>query len=99
MMQAVDFLRLMQSKPEKLTALGYYVSGGGVVFDGEEAASGIVYPRLLGVDPLEGQRVLMLRVGGTWVIIGVLTGSNPLQMLQVQQSSTDMLLGVMLGEG
>ncbi|HEU4754011.1 MAG TPA: hypothetical protein VFU47_12955 [Armatimonadota bacterium] len=43
-----------------------------VTFDGEDTLSGRTYPKLRGYTPAPGDRVLMLRVGASYVIVGAL---------------------------
>lgn len=48
-----------------------YVSGQpAVVFDGESIASGKTYPYLDSYTPSADDRVVLVPVGGTWLIIG-----------------------------
>lgn len=48
-----------------------YVAGRPqVTFDGESTISGKQYPHLSAYAPTAGDRVLLLRAGRTWVVIG-----------------------------
>lgn len=77
-MDAPEFLDLIRSavpSPEAPSALATiaagYVSGRPqVIFDGELAASARTYAYLSSYTPASGDRVLLLRAGSTWVVLG-----------------------------
>lgn len=70
MIDTVGFLNILgQGKKEDITKLGT-IQGGFVVFDGETVASGKQYAKLkTGITITDG-RVLLIKVGGTYVILG-----------------------------
>ena len=77
-MDAVEFLGIIRQavpSPESPSALATVDAGyaGGrpqLVFDGEDAASGRTYAYVSSYTPAAGDRVLLLRSGRTWVVIG-----------------------------
>jgi len=59
-----DVYRLAKVVPE-------YLSGRPkVIFDGEEEEGGREYPHLDSYSPAAGDRVILMRAGRTWVILG-----------------------------
>ena len=75
-MDANDFIKMFGSKrktpPFRLGKIDpAYTSGQPkVVFDGETTASGKQYTRLSSYTPVASDRVVMVFVGGTYVITG-----------------------------
>jgi hypothetical protein len=70
-----EFLDMLVPEEKKQYRLGKidsaYVSGQSkVIFDGESVASGKSYPRLGSYTPLANDRVLMLCISGSYVILG-----------------------------
>lgn len=75
MINASDFVSLMtpnnNSKSFKLAVVKSISSGKTIVqFDGEEESSNKSYSRLGSYLPTVGDRILLLNVGGTYVIAG-----------------------------
>ena len=71
---AQDFLEMNRQKTEKAFRLGRVdsVTGGlpTIQFDGEETASGKLYAKLDGYSPTTGDRVLLAKVSGTYIVLG-----------------------------
>jgi hypothetical protein len=66
-----------QLAPSRLGICGGVDAAGAVLvtFDGETGQSGRSYPRLASyAAPAAGDRVLLLRVGATWVVVGEVVG-------------------------
>lgn len=76
MIQAEDFLKITQGKEkETVFRLGkidplYSTGRPSIVFDGETTATTKQYPYLSPYAPTAGDRVLLARVAGSYVIIG-----------------------------
>lgn len=71
---AQEFLEMNRQKTEKVFRLGRVdsVTGGlpTIQFDGEETASGKLYAKLDGYSPTTGDRVLLAKVSGTYIVLG-----------------------------
>lgn len=71
---AREFLEMNRQKTEKVFRLGRVdsVTGGlpAILFDGEETASGKLYARLANYSPTTGDRVLLAKVSGTYIVLG-----------------------------
>ena len=71
---AQDFLEMNRQKTDRVFRLGEVdsVSGGlpAILFDGEETASGKLYAKLDGYSPTTGDRVLLAKVSGTYIVLG-----------------------------
>jgi hypothetical protein len=71
---AREFLEMNRQKTEKVFRLGKVdsVTGGlpTIQFDGEETASGKLYAKLDGYSPTTGDRVLLAKVSGTYIVLG-----------------------------
>jgi len=71
---AHEFLEMNRQKTEKVFRLGRVdsVTGGlpTIQFDGEETASGKLYAKLDGYSPTTGDRVLLAKVSGTYIVLG-----------------------------
>lgn len=62
-----------QINPDKPTAMGTVTGTSGGVqiqFDGESQASTKTYKRISPYTPTVGDRVLLVRAGRTWVVLG-----------------------------
>lgn len=73
--ELVDILRSISPAPKSATRLATidpaYASGRPrVTFDGETTLSTRLYPYLSSYAPAAGDRVLLLRSGRTWVVLG-----------------------------
>lgn len=68
-MDSFEFLDLIKEEDKSVFRLGTIVSGK-VKFDGEEAASQKTYKRLGSYTLTNGDRVLLVRIAGTYVILG-----------------------------
>jgi hypothetical protein len=81
MISPMDFLntiRALQPEQESVTKMGAipgtYVSGRpAVIFEGEATATTKTYPYLSSYTPTIGDKVLLIRAGSTWVILGKIT--------------------------
>ncbi len=69
MIEAQDLIEIMQGKGEIIFKLGTIVNGK-VQFDGESTVSGKTYKRLSSYTISNGDRVLLVRIAGTYVILG-----------------------------
>lgn len=71
---AEDFLQMSQPDPKSPFRLGKVVSviNGlpSILFDGEETASGKLYARLDSYTPAVNDRVLLVKVSGTYIVLG-----------------------------
>jgi hypothetical protein len=71
---AREFIEMNTKEPEKIFRLGKVdsVSGGlpAILFDGEETASGKLYAKLSTYSPSTGDRVLLAKVSGTYIVLG-----------------------------
>lgn len=75
MITAEEFVReLVEGKKQRITKLGKVtsVSGGKtfIRFDGEDSASTKGYMKLSSYSPTVGDRVILLRCNGTYIILG-----------------------------
>lgn len=78
MMTPQDFIGVVLGaapKGESVVRLGSidaaYSSGRPkILFDGETVVSGKAYPYLASYTPVAGHRVLLLRAGHAWVVVG-----------------------------
>jgi len=80
MMNSQEFVSIVNELIEKNKDKGAYkigsipsgYSGGepAILFDGEDTPSGKTYKRLGSYTPVAGDRVLLARVAGTYVILG-----------------------------
>ena len=71
---AQDFLEMNRQKTDRVFRLGKVssVTGGlpTIQFDGEETASGKLYAKLGSYSPTTGDRVLLAKVSGTYIVLG-----------------------------
>ena len=71
---AREFIEMNTKEPEKIFRLGKVdsVTGGlpTIQFDGEETASGKLYAKLDGYSPTVGDRALLAKVSGTYIVLG-----------------------------
>ena len=71
---AEEFINLNQPELKSPFRLGRVdsVTGGlpTIQFDGEETASGKLYAKLDGYSPTTGDRVLLAKVSGTYIVLG-----------------------------
>ena len=71
---AQGFLEINRQKTDRVFWLGKVdsVSEGlpAILFDGEETASGKLYAKLDGYSPTTGDRVLLAKVSGTYIVLG-----------------------------
>ncbi len=71
---AQEFLEMNRQKKDRVFRLGKVdsVSGGlpAILFDGEETASGKLYAKLSTYSPSTGDRVLLAKVSGTYIVLG-----------------------------
>ncbi|QUI24867.1 hypothetical protein HZI73_22320 [Vallitalea pronyensis] len=76
MMDSQDFIFLIKDIVKQEIQPSYKlgtVTGGKVVFDGEDTASGKTYKKLNSITLADNDRVLLARVSSTYVILGKLT--------------------------
>ena len=69
MIDSFEFLDLLKEEKKSVFRLGTIVSGK-VKFDGEETASQKNYKRLGSYTLTNGDRVLLVRIAGTYIILG-----------------------------
>lgn len=69
MINSYEFLGLIKEEDIKVFRLGTIVNGK-VKFDGESIASEKIYKRLSSYSVADGDRVLLARISGTYVILG-----------------------------
>jgi len=69
MIEAQDLIEIMQGKGEIIFKLGTIVNGK-VRFDGEDTTSQKSYKKLGSYTITEGDRVLLARISGTYIILG-----------------------------
>ena len=71
---AQGFLEINRQKTDRVFWLGKVdsVSGGlpAILFDGEETASGKLYAKLDSYSPSAGDRVILAKVSGTYIVLG-----------------------------
>lgn len=71
---AQEFINLNKQESESVFKLGKVsgVTSGlpKILFDGEETASGKLYAKLGSYSPVAGDRVLLAKVSGTYVVLG-----------------------------
>jgi len=71
---AQEFLEMNRQKKDRVFRLGKVdsVSEGlpAILFDGEETASGKLYAKLANYSPTTGDRVLLAKVSGTYIVLG-----------------------------
>lgn len=63
-----------------------------VLFDGETTASGKTYQRLTSYQPAIGDRVLLLRVGSTFVALGAIAPPDPPTIAEDMPTEVDPVL-------
>lgn len=68
-MDSFEFLGLIKEEKKGIFRLGT-ITGGKVKFDGEESASQKTYKRLGSYTLTNGDRVLLVRISGTYVVLG-----------------------------
>ncbi len=68
-MNSFEFLGLLKEDKKSLFRLGTIVNSK-VQFDGESTVSGKTYKRLSSYTISNGDRVLLVRIAGTYVILG-----------------------------
>lgn len=68
-MNSFEFLDLLKEDKKSLFRLGTIVNSK-VQFDGESTVSGKTYKRLSSYTISNGDRVLLVRIAGTYVILG-----------------------------
>jgi len=71
---AEEFIQMNQPDPKNPFKLGRVVSVTdglpSILFDGEETASGKLYARLDSYTPTVNDRVLLVKVSGTYIVLG-----------------------------
>lgn len=77
-MRADELLDLLESPPADTFRLGtipatYTTGRPTITFDGEDTESTKAYPHLASYSPAANDRVLLARVGASWVVIGTVT--------------------------
>ena len=60
---------LHKEETQKVFKLGT-IADGKVIFNGEESASERNYPRLGSYTPANGDRVMLAKIAGTYIILG-----------------------------
>lgn len=70
MISTEEFLNILKTDEKKVFKLGKIDANLKVKFDGETVASTKVYKRLSSYTPVAADRVLLVAISGTYVILG-----------------------------